>query len=72
MAKGLNEIMEPILAEFQNSTEWQEITLKAYPPPAPVEKKKKKKDKGTGHPGKKAAAEEEKKVEDAVKDLSVE
>lgn len=69
--------MAPIYEDFQNSKEWQDITLKAYPPPVVMKKEKKKKDKGTGHPGQKAAAaadasNAEQKVEDAVKDLSVE
>ncbi|KAL2827378.1 hypothetical protein BDW59DRAFT_144177 [Aspergillus cavernicola] len=49
VAAGLVEIMAPIQEAYQASTEWQEITLKAYPPP---EKKQKKiKDKGSRHPG---------------------
>lgn len=53
VARGLNEIMEPIQAEFQGSQEWQDITVKAYPPPVKEEKKKKqKKDKGSKFPGK--------------------
>lgn len=50
MTKALNEIMAPIQAEYQASKEWQEITLKAYPPPEPAKKVKKVKDKGTRHP----------------------
>jgi tyrosyl-tRNA synthetase len=43
--------MAPIQAAYQASSEWQEITLKAYPPP---EKKQKKiKDRGTRYPGNK-------------------
>lgn len=41
--------MAPIQAEFQASKEWQEIAIKAYPPPA--KKEKKVKDKGSRHPG---------------------
>lgn len=56
VAKGLNELMAPIQAEFQASKEWQEITEKAYPPPPPPPKKvKKPKDKGSRHPGQKDA-----------------
>lgn len=49
---ALNELLEPVQAEFQATPAWQEIEQKAYPPP-PSEKKKekKKKDKGTFHPG---------------------
>jgi len=44
-------LMAPIQAAYQASSEWQEITLKAYPPP---EKKQKKiKDRGTRYPGNK-------------------
>lgn len=41
--------MAPIQTAFQASKEWQEITLKAYPPPE--KKQKKVKDKGSRHPG---------------------
>lgn len=51
VAKGLNEILAPIQAEYQASKDWQEITEKAYPPPVVVKKKKEKKNKGTMHPG---------------------
>ncbi|KAK7920949.1 tyrosyl-tRNA synthetase [Apiospora marii] len=47
--KALTELLAPIQAAYQASTEWQEITLKAYPPPPP--KVKKVKDRGTGFPG---------------------
>ncbi|KJZ76846.1 Tyrosine--tRNA ligase [Hirsutella minnesotensis 3608] len=50
VAKGLNELLAPIHAAFQNSKEWQDIALKAYPPPP--KKEKKVKDKGSRHPGK--------------------
>lgn len=49
VAKVLNEIMAPIQEDFQSSKEWQEITLKAYPPP--VKKEKKAKNRGTRFPG---------------------
>lgn len=41
--------MEPINKAYQASPEWQEINLKAYPPPA--KKEKKVKNKGTRYPG---------------------
>ena len=41
--------MEPIQAQYQASSEWQDLTIKAYPPPE-VKKKKKVKDKGTRRP----------------------
>jgi tyrosyl-tRNA synthetase len=43
--------MEPIQAAYQASPEWQEITLKAYPPPVVEKKQKKVKDRGTRFPG---------------------
>jgi tyrosyl-tRNA synthetase len=49
VAKALNELLEPIRKAYEDSPEWQEITLKAYPPPA--KKEKKKKDKGSRYPG---------------------
>ncbi|OCK88183.1 tyrosine tRNA ligase [Cenococcum geophilum 1.58] len=50
VTKALIQLVAPIQEEFQNSKEWQEVALKAYPPP--VKKEKKTKDKGTLHPGK--------------------
>lgn len=41
--------MAPIAAGFEASKEWQEVTVKAYPPPE--KKVKKVKDKGTRFPG---------------------
>ena len=50
VTQSLIKLMAPIQAAYQASSEWQEITTKAYPP---VEKKKKEKlkDKGSRHPG---------------------
>lgn len=50
VAKALNEMLAPIQAAYQGSKDWQEIALKAYPPPP--KKEKKVKDKGSRHPGK--------------------
>ncbi|PHH88014.1 hypothetical protein CDD83_8120 [Cordyceps sp. RAO-2017] len=50
VAKALNDLLAPIHAAFQGSKEWQDITLKAYPPPP--KKEKKVKDKGSRYPGK--------------------
>ncbi|KAF4625138.1 hypothetical protein G7Y89_g13034 [Cudoniella acicularis] len=51
VAKALIELMEPIQAAYQASSEWKEITLKAYPS---VQRKEKKiKDKGSRYPGSK-------------------
>jgi tyrosyl-tRNA synthetase len=48
---ALNKLLAPIQAAYQSSTDWQEITLKAYPPPEKKEKKEKKvKKMGTRHP----------------------
>lgn len=51
VADGLIALMAPIQAAYQASSEWQEITAKAYPPPAAEKKQKKVKNKGTRHPG---------------------
>lgn len=63
---ALCRLLEPIQAEFQASTEWQEIEKKAYPAEVPKEKKvKQKKDKGSRYPVAKASetqAEEGKDV----------
>ncbi|KAK5989486.1 hypothetical protein PT974_11008 [Cladobotryum mycophilum] len=46
----LNAPMASIVGRaYQESKEWQDITLKAYPPP-PEKKVKKAKDKGSRHP----------------------
>lgn len=50
----MNELLEPIRAEFNASTEWQEIALKAYP--VEVAAPKVKKQKNLGDPAKRAAA----------------
>lgn len=49
MAKALNELLAPINAAYEASKDWQEVAVKAYPPPA--KKEKKVKNKGTRHPG---------------------
>jgi tyrosyl-tRNA synthetase len=49
VATALVDLMAPIRAAYEASTEWQEITLKAYPPPP--KKEKKVKDKGSRYPG---------------------
>ncbi|GKZ30487.1 hypothetical protein AbraIFM66950_009261 [Aspergillus brasiliensis] len=52
VADAIVELTAPIRAAFDANPEWQEVTLKAYPPPAPKQKKEKKqKDKGSRHPG---------------------
>lgn len=43
-------MLAPIQADYQKSREWQDITLKAYPPPEVKKKEKKVKDKGSRHP----------------------
>lgn len=49
VAKYLNQLMAPITQDYESSKEWQEITVKAYPPP--VKKEKKVKNRGTRFPG---------------------
>lgn len=51
VTKALIDLMAPIHATYNASTEWQEITQKAYPPPVVEKKEKKKKDKGSRYPG---------------------
>lgn len=43
--------MAPIHKAYADSPEWQEITLKAYPPPVVQKKEKKVKDRGSRFPG---------------------
>lgn len=49
--------MAPIHQAYESSPEWQEITLKAYPPPVVVKKEKKVKDRGSRFPGAKQETE---------------
>lgn len=51
VAEALTRLMEPIHKGYTDSPEWQEITLKAYPPPVVVKKPKKVKDRGSRFPG---------------------
>ncbi|KAJ5914663.1 tyrosine tRNA ligase [Penicillium tannophilum] len=51
VAAGLVSLMAPIQAAYEASPEWQEITLRAYPPPVVQKKVKKVKDKGSRFPG---------------------
>lgn len=48
-AEALTRLMAPIHQAYTDSAEWQEITLKAYPPPE--KKPKKVKDRGSRFPG---------------------
>lgn len=50
--------MASIIAEYEASQEWKDITLKAYPPPVSNKKVKKPKDKGSRHPGGAAPAQQ--------------
>ncbi|KAJ9217776.1 hypothetical protein DTO166G4_580 [Paecilomyces variotii] len=51
VADALTRLMAPIHEAYQASPEWQEITLKAYPPLVAQKKQKKVKDKGSRYPG---------------------
>ena len=51
VATALVALLEPIQADFQASKEWQDIEMKAYPPPEIKKKEKRIKDKGSRHPG---------------------
>ncbi|KAE8361795.1 hypothetical protein BDV27DRAFT_147522 [Aspergillus caelatus] len=67
VAQGLIDLMAPIQAAYQASPEWQEITLKAYPPPVVEKKQKKVKDKGTRFPGAKVQQAQTNGVESTEK-----
>ena len=66
VAAGLVELMAPIQAAYETDTEWQEIALKAYPPPVVHKKVKKPKDKGSRFPGAKPEAGEAAKPTDGA------
>ena len=51
VTKALNELMDPIRKAFEDSKEWQETTLKAYPPEEKKVNPKKVKKLGTRFPG---------------------
>lgn len=68
VVEALNNLLAPIQKEFQESTAWQELVDKAYPPPVKVEKVKKVKNKGTGRPGA-AKAEGERSQEEVTEKL---
>ncbi|KAF4983632.1 hypothetical protein FZEAL_984 [Fusarium zealandicum] len=55
VAQGLVDLMTPIIADFEASKEWQEVTERAYPPPP--KKEKKVKNRGTRFPGHKGGDE---------------
>ncbi|EGU82227.1 tyrosyl-tRNA synthetase [Fusarium oxysporum f. sp. raphani 54005] len=69
VTKGFQELMSPIQAEFEASKEWQEVTLKAYPPP--VKKEKKVKNRGTRFPGAKGGDNAEAEVTKKAEDLTI-
>lgn len=62
----MNELLEPIVAEYKESPEWQAISLQAYPPDKVAVKVKKVKDKGD--PLKRAAAAASRKASIAQPD----
>lgn len=70
VAKALIALTAPIQAAYNASKEWQDITLKAYPPPE--KKVKKVKDKGTRHPFRPKPAEGEKPAEGAAPEAATE
>ncbi|KHO00241.1 tyrosyl-tRNA synthetase [Metarhizium album ARSEF 1941] len=53
VAKALNQLLAPIQEAFQNSKDWQDAAVKAYPPPV---KEKKVRNKGSRYPGKTSGA----------------
>ncbi|KAL8970636.1 MAG: hypothetical protein Q9183_001421 [Haloplaca sp. 2 TL-2023] len=58
VTKALIDLLKPIQADYQSSSEWQEMTKKAYPPEPEVKKKEKKvKNLGTKFPGAKGGIE---------------
>ena len=57
VTKALIELLAPIQEEFKKSKEWQDIQLKAYPPPEVKKKEKKVKNLGSRFPGAKTEVE---------------
>lgn len=51
VTKALIELLAPIQEEYEQSQEWQDIQLKAYPPPEVKKKEKKVKNLGSRFPG---------------------
>jgi tyrosyl-tRNA synthetase len=50
VTQALNDLLAPIQAKYQGSKEWQEVTLKAYPPAEKPKKEKKVKKSGPSNP----------------------
>ena len=57
ITKALINLLKPLQEEYQASTDWQEITIKAYPPEETKKKEKKVKNRGTKFPGFKGGVE---------------
>ena len=57
VTKALIDLLKPIQADYQSSSEWQETTKKAYPPEDVKKKEKKVKNLGTKFPGAKGGIE---------------
>ncbi|KAL8874242.1 MAG: hypothetical protein Q9174_000398 [Haloplaca sp. 1 TL-2023] len=57
VTKALIDLLQPIQADYQSSSEWQEMTTKAYPPTEAKKKEKKVKNLGTRFPGAKGGIE---------------
>ncbi|KAI9738840.1 MAG: hypothetical protein M1834_008347 [Cirrosporium novae-zelandiae] len=51
VTKALNVLLEPIRAEFESNSEWQQLEKEAYPTVDTQKKQKKVKNKGSRHPG---------------------
>lgn len=62
VAAGLDSLMAPIRVAYEASKEWQELTVKAYPPPE--KKQPKVKTLGTHYKPKESKAKEEKPKEE--------
>lgn len=51
------ELLRPIQDDYKNSSSWQEVTNKGYPPAEVKKKEKKVKNLGTRFPGNKSGVE---------------
>ncbi|KAI4202721.1 MAG: hypothetical protein LQ350_002387 [Teloschistes chrysophthalmus] len=57
VTKALVELLRPIQDDYKNSSSWQEVTNKGYPPAEVKKKEKKVKNLGTRFPGNKSGVE---------------
>ncbi|KAF6010812.1 Tyrosine--tRNA ligase cytoplasmic [Brettanomyces bruxellensis] len=75
VAAGINQLLEPIIAEYEANPEFQEAAAKGYPEPSKnnkQKKQKKQKNRGSRYPGKKDEEKETEKVSKKLEEAKIE